>query len=430
MGFLTDDEMSFDVESQNADTPPGSPRLAATRAQAIAANFVNAASDISNNVACNYAALCCKEFGLNDLDKDDILKVSQMHPHLIAVRQYARVVALNHSVIQLLTESFLESVEFKDHVTRQIQATFLDPAIPSYVRGCTSCLIQHMQENLSSWHIPPIVHAHFLNSKAFRKAVAAIASNFRGDIRRKIIKSIIDKLDIGALAKKICIKGYQPTNDLWRRLALLLAKLEAQCTKPTKEITLEVIQSRIKANLKNDQQLYPGPASGRTKLPNRIHVPDWQKDHAKAVQDMLDYTVEASPDEDEDEDDSADPPEGSDAQVGAQASTSRDEDSGHENDTGNGGRQEPGPEAQDTPQGTHPDHHPQGNRIGCILVPETQASSSSISQPGSTPATSRTDGTSGSPGLLSSDNSRSHSMQPHLGSHAPIAPASSIDLTG
>jgi hypothetical protein len=127
-----------------------------------------------------------------------------MHAHLITIRQYTRVVALTHNVNRLLTESFLDSAEFKDHVTRRVQATFLDADIPTYVRGSTarlvvsqvhtvfSCLMltflrkQHMQENPASWRIPPVVHAHFINSKAFRKAIAAIASNFRGDMRRKV----------------------------------------------------------------------------------------------------------------------------------------------------------------------------------------------------------------------------------------------------
>jgi hypothetical protein len=43
-----------------------------------------------------------------------------------------------------------------------------------------------MQENPGSWRIPRAVHAHFVNSKAFRKAVAAVASNFRGDMQRKV----------------------------------------------------------------------------------------------------------------------------------------------------------------------------------------------------------------------------------------------------
>jgi hypothetical protein len=64
-----------------------------------------------------------------------------MTAQLIAIRQYTRVVALTHNINQSLTESFLESAEFKDHITRRIQATFLDAAIPTYVRGSTARLI-------------------------------------------------------------------------------------------------------------------------------------------------------------------------------------------------------------------------------------------------------------------------------------------------
>ncbi|KAG9074137.1 hypothetical protein FRC06_010904, partial [Ceratobasidium sp. 370] len=42
-----------------------------------------------------------------------------------------------------------------------------------------------------------------------------------------------------------------------------------------------------------------------TKLPSKVHMPGWQKDHAKAVQEMSGYTIDASPEddvEDEDED--------------------------------------------------------------------------------------------------------------------------------
>ncbi|CCO38197.1 hypothetical protein BN14_12363 [Rhizoctonia solani AG-1 IB] len=141
---------------------------------------------VNNTVARDYAALCCEEFGLTDSDKADVLRVSQMHTQFIAIRQYTRVVALTQHITQSLTESFLLSTEFKDHVTRRIQATFLDATIPTYVRGSTARLIQHMQENPGSWRIPRAVHAHFVNSKAFRKAVAAVASNFRGDMRRKV----------------------------------------------------------------------------------------------------------------------------------------------------------------------------------------------------------------------------------------------------
>ncbi|KDN49841.1 hypothetical protein RSAG8_01906, partial [Rhizoctonia solani AG-8 WAC10335] len=400
MGFFSDTEIDFE-DDQGGDTPPQSPRLAATHAQTIAEKVASAGPDLPGNIARDYAALCCKEFGLADLDKDDVLRVSQMSPHLIAIRQYTRVVALTHNVNQLLTESFLDSAEFKDHVTRRIQATFLDATIPTYVRGSTARLIQHMQDNPSSWRISAVVHAHFVNSKAFRKAVAAVASNFRGDMRRKIKKSMVDKLDIGALANKLCVKGYQPTNEHWRRFALLrcymadweklpchpgkgrgvsfwvyidtkLDKLRAQCAKPTKEATEVAVKQRLKANLKNDQQQFTGPASGRTKLPKNIQIPDWQRDHGKAVSDMSGYVVEASPDDEDDEDDT---PDGSGPSTPPRVQPETRGDCERTNSTGgstaSGGDWETqqagaasvgaGPRASD-------------GRTGRVLVPETQES--------------------------------------------------------
>jgi hypothetical protein len=71
-----------------------------------------------------------------------------MNAHLIAIRQYMRVVALSHNINKLLTESFLSSTEFKDHITRRIQATFLDATIPTYVRGSTARLIVSLTSSL------------------------------------------------------------------------------------------------------------------------------------------------------------------------------------------------------------------------------------------------------------------------------------------
>lgn len=58
----------------------------------------------------------------------------------------------------------------------------------------------------------------------------------------------------------------------------------------------------LKGNLKDDRKRYTGPASGPTQLPTKILLPEWQKDHAKAVKDMLAYVVDTTA-EDEPEDD-------------------------------------------------------------------------------------------------------------------------------
>jgi hypothetical protein len=38
----------------------------------------------------------------------------------------------------------------------------------------------------------------------------------------QIKKSILDKSDIGAFTRKLCVKGYQPDMSHWRRFALLV----------------------------------------------------------------------------------------------------------------------------------------------------------------------------------------------------------------
>ncbi|CCO36541.1 hypothetical protein BN14_10680 [Rhizoctonia solani AG-1 IB] len=309
---------------------------------------------VNNTVARDYAALCCEEFGLTDSDKADILRASQMHTQFIAIRQYTRVVALTQHITQSLTESFLLSTEFKDHV-----------------RGSTARLIQHMQENPG---VP--------------KSSCGSCEQLSWRLRRKIKKSMVDNLDIGALAAKLCVKGHQPTNKHWRRFALLrsymtdweklpchpgrgrgtpywsfidtkLDKLRIRCTKPATEAA---VKSVLKGVLKLDQERHIGPTSGPTKLPARSQIPEWQRDHGKAVADILEYTVEAYPDEDDDEEDA---PDGGEPQTPDRSST------------GDGGPQEDNREAPRTNAGgDNVESRVNNSRAPRVLVPETQESQS------------------------------------------------------
>jgi hypothetical protein len=47
MGFLSDTELEFETEDQDINTPPPSPRLAATHAQTIAENLRAMPSEFS-----------------------------------------------------------------------------------------------------------------------------------------------------------------------------------------------------------------------------------------------------------------------------------------------------------------------------------------------------------------------------------------------
>ncbi|KAB5589079.1 hypothetical protein CTheo_7478 [Ceratobasidium theobromae] len=435
MGFLSDNELEYEDDNvgTDVDTPPGSPNLAATHAQTIAENLTADFHELNSRTVRNYAALCCQEFGLTDSDKDDILRISQMHTHLIAVRQYTRVVALTRSVHRMVLESFLESSEFKDYITRRVQATFLDAELPTYVRGCTSRLIQHMQANPASWRIPPIVHANFISSKAFWKAVGAIASNFRGDMRRKIKKSINENWDIGAFAKKLCVKGYQPTLDHWRRFALLrcymhdweelpvrrgkgrlmpfwafidtkMDKLRVKCTKPTEAATRKAVKEMLKANLKDDRRRYVGPASGAIQLPANIQLPEWQRDHAQAVKDMLLYVVDANPEDDVDDDGDVDG--GGDERGSGDFEGVRGDDTHMEED-----------QSSHTAAG----HDAHNIRTGRVLVPDTQDTATGT-DPQSNTSLGNSGSSLGSPGTSQRVSPASETQSSIMASFVPGTP--------
>ncbi|KAG8743268.1 hypothetical protein FRC11_013947, partial [Ceratobasidium sp. 423] len=129
---------------------------------------------------------------------------------------------------------------------------------------------------------------------------------------------------------------------------------------------------RLRTNLKNDQERYTGPASGRTKLPKKIQIPEWQRDHGKAVNDMSGYVVEASP---EDEDDEDDTPDGSEPQTPPRAQPGTGGDRERADSTGNSA----GPGANRETQQTGAtdvgvEHRASDGRTGRVLVPETQES--------------------------------------------------------
>ncbi|CAE6432730.1 unnamed protein product [Rhizoctonia solani] len=76
MGYITNSEIKFEDE-QDPISPPQSPRLVATHAQAITEKVASTNSDLDNTVAHDYAVLCCEEFSLTDTDKAAVLQVSQ-----------------------------------------------------------------------------------------------------------------------------------------------------------------------------------------------------------------------------------------------------------------------------------------------------------------------------------------------------------------
>ncbi|CCO38091.1 hypothetical protein BN14_12256 [Rhizoctonia solani AG-1 IB] len=159
-----------------------------------------------------------------------------------------------------------------------------------------------------------------------------------------------------------CHPGRGHGTPYWSFIDTRLDKLRIRCTKPTKPATEATVKSVLKGVLKLDQERHIGPTSGPTKLPARSQIPEWQRDHGKAVADMLEYTVEAYPDEDDDEEDA---PDGGEPQTPERSST------------GDGGPQEDNREAPRTNAGgDNVEPRVNSGRVPCVIVPETQESQS------------------------------------------------------
>jgi hypothetical protein len=107
-----------------------------------------------------------------------------------------KVTLLTAKHAQSIVDGFFDSSEFKESITIRLQATLLDPSLPSYVAGLTprlmvcsltylclalKCLLttqRHMQTNPSAYSIPKEVQANLMYSKSFFKEVGRVLSNF------------------------------------------------------------------------------------------------------------------------------------------------------------------------------------------------------------------------------------------------------------
>ncbi|KAG8722884.1 hypothetical protein FRC08_004514 [Ceratobasidium sp. 394] len=233
------------------------------------------------DVARDYAWMCCEEFGLIDADREDVVQALQMHNHLIALRSYTRITSLTRNVQRMIVDSFLSTTEFKDHITRRVQAILLDPSLSAYVCGLTDRLVKHMQLHPNIWHIPPVVQANFLHTKLssrplwrWRVISVAICTG------RQLKKSIVQKCDIITLAEQLCIKGYQPEREhlkryhedwlklpsirgkrqtsFWEFIDSKLEKLRTVCTRSTTAETHAAIKHKLKLALDEDKLEFPG----------------------------------------------------------------------------------------------------------------------------------------------------------------------------
>ncbi|KAG9075470.1 hypothetical protein FRC06_010072, partial [Ceratobasidium sp. 370] len=124
---IEDDELEFEDEHQYGQNDgQGDPTVQ------------SASVNADTNDLLSFANQCCEEFGLNDALKDDVFRSCKLPVQFLMVRLYSRVLSFGKDVKKNTVDGFLESSTFKNHISRRILCSLLDPNLPFYVQGTTS----------------------------------------------------------------------------------------------------------------------------------------------------------------------------------------------------------------------------------------------------------------------------------------------------
>ncbi|KAF8672560.1 hypothetical protein RHS04_07768 [Rhizoctonia solani] len=303
-----------------------------------------------------FAEGCCKEYRISAIAKEDVMRTTALPgATFMAIRLYARMMAMGQNATKAQVEDFLRSIY--PLLTRNYQ--------------------RHMRENPASYEIPQVVQEGLMTTRKFSSAIAKILSGFRGELRRKIFGSIEDKTDIASTGEKLSIQGFQISEDHLKQFALLRqlsedyikAEVEAQAKKAVENANAQVgnrgrgkkrrvdgapqktlafwtyidtqmsrfrkypIAKRtelLKHILRQDQKKYPDRTGQARWFPpsNQLIVSQWQADASYSIQVMAGYTLTAA------QEGSDAPPTGSGDPDEAEGPANRDdlpEEEGQEN---------------------------------------------------------------------------------------------------
>ncbi|KAJ1300240.1 hypothetical protein OPQ81_005069 [Rhizoctonia solani] len=330
MDFASDDEYNIEIEEEELDnqfSPEDPPANAHTAGSSQIDIFGTTGQAITPTFLFSFAHGCCEEFGIADGLKEDVLRTAKLPPQLLLVRLYARTVAFGKNVQTTKVDSFLTSREFKETITRRLQAGLLDPHITNYVEGTTARFVKHIVENPASYEISTAVQAQFMHSKSFSSAVGKVLSAFRGELQRKIMieDTAIDHRLRGywdacfatrhsrlsgdpRTSPPNCIFGKsgnkadalssnkekdnnkaekdKSETKFWSYIDAKIAKLSK---KPLKDRL-----SALERSLANDKRAFPPPKTGAPAMPS-ASMPEWQASVTRAVSTMESYQAPTPP---------------------------------------------------------------------------------------------------------------------------------------
>ncbi|CAE6455300.1 unnamed protein product [Rhizoctonia solani] len=331
MGCASDDELDLEFEEELTDPPPTEnlPLNARTipSARTDVFSMIGSQQPITPAIITSFAKACCEELGIADGLKDDVLQTAKLPPQLMLIRLYARTVAFGKNVQTTKVDAFLSSPEFKETITRRLQAGLLDPHISCYVEGTTARFVKHIIDNPASYEIPTAVQAQFMHSKSFSSAIGKVLSTFRGELQRKLARSITDKEDIGTLASRLAIHGFIMTQEHLFRIAFIRTYyieftsksgnktapsskdkekdkaetkwfwsfIDAKIEKFNKKSPKDRL-SALERNIAKDRRMFPPPKAGAPVTPS-TNMPEWQASVTRSVATMEGY--QSGPPEDE-----------------------------------------------------------------------------------------------------------------------------------
>ncbi|GAB1521051.1 hypothetical protein RhiTH_004142 [Rhizoctonia solani] len=306
----SDDEYDIEVEDEEEDQtlPQAQPRGLQTLVSAQTNVFElvgNSQVTLSSNLML-FADGCCEEFGLANALKEDVLRTAKLPPQFLLTRLYARTVAFGKHVQNTKVDLFLTSREFKETVTRRLQAGLLDPYITRYVDGTTARFVRHIIENPASYEIPMAVQAQFMHSKLFSSAIQ---------------RSVIEGEDIVTLSSKLAIHGFQMGKDhiLWiaflrdyyidfttknnaktaqlsndnKTETKFWSFVDAKLEKLMRKSLNDRLQS-LDCTLAKDKRRFTAPKAGAPAILSKS-MPEWQASVSHAISTMTAYQNSSPP---------------------------------------------------------------------------------------------------------------------------------------
>ncbi|KAG8709205.1 hypothetical protein FRC12_021637 [Ceratobasidium sp. 428] len=262
-----------------------------------------------------FARACCEEFALDGSLKSDVLRTAQLSTPELMIRVYARLVSFGQHIKESSANSFLDTPEFKEHITRRLQCSLLDPDIPYYVQGYTPRAVKHIVENPVSYQISPAAQEHFMHSKEFSSGCGEVLTSFRSELKRKLDKGIEDKADIYTLCQRLVPQGYQLTEGHALRFSFVriyLAKYNKIVWKPKDPekkksfwewldivklmefygLSDEEQDRRLRKNLRKDLKQFPVPPGGVQPFPVHANMQDWQAEISITMLEMAEHEIE------------------------------------------------------------------------------------------------------------------------------------------